>query len=85
MGLCGATEASFQLNMIGQGDVCAKWRSPDLRQYDLFPNYGYLARMCWSKNVREERDAPLQLVLGGIVLLPMLLSGPNSTMRLTPT
>jgi hypothetical protein len=66
MGLCGAAEASFQLNMIGRGDDCAKWRSPDLRQYDLYPNYGYLARMCWSKNVREERDAPLQLVLGAM-------------------
>ena len=64
MGLCGAAEASFQLNMIGRWDDCIKWRSPDLRQYDLFPNYGYLARMCWSKYVREERDAPLHHVLG---------------------
>ena len=66
IGLCGAAEASFQLNMIGRGDDCAKWRTPDLRPYDLFPNFGYLARMCWSKNVREERDAPLQIVFGAM-------------------
>jgi hypothetical protein len=53
---------SLQLNMIGWLDDMSKFCLPELRQWAKYPNIAFLCRFPWSKNVREERDAPLQLV-----------------------
>ena len=48
----------FQLNMIARGDDSAKFCLPDINPFHSYPNYGIIGRLCWSKNVHEDRDAP---------------------------
>jgi len=62
LALAAAAFSSLQLNMIGRLDDTSKFRLPELRQWAKYPNIAFLSRFPWSKNVREERDAPLQLV-----------------------
>jgi hypothetical protein len=54
----------FQYNMIARVDDSAKFRSPDLKIFHQFPDIGVIAKLCWSKNVMDERDAPDQVLLG---------------------
>jgi len=54
----------FQYNMIARLDDTSKFRSPDLQPFQAFPFYGVSVRLCWSKNVLEERDAPNQVLFG---------------------
>jgi hypothetical protein len=64
LALVASAYFSFQLSMMGRLDDTGKFRHPDLRQYPKYEDYAVLGRLCWSKNVREERDAPLQLLFG---------------------
>ena len=54
---------AFQYNLIGRLDDTAKFMKLDLKPNRQFP-FALLWRMCWSKNVHEERDAPDQILLG---------------------
>ena len=54
----------FQYNMIARVDNSAKFRVPDLKVFHQFPEYGVIAKLCWSKNVLDERDAPDQVLVG---------------------
>ena len=56
----------IQFNTIGRVDDTAKWRSPDLQPCEQYKDYGITCRMCWSKNVMEERDAPTQILFGAM-------------------
>jgi len=51
----------FQFHMIGRVDDCAQFKS-----VDITPSFDYdfilRGKMSWSKNVREERDAPAQII-----------------------
>ena len=51
-------------NMIARLDNTAKFRSPDRNPYYRFPDYGVTAKLCWTKNTREERDPSTQLFFG---------------------
>jgi len=65
----------FQYNMIARPDDTSKFRSPDLKQLHQYPNYGVIARLCWSKNVMDESDAPDQILLGAMDRLYCVLLG----------
>ena len=54
----------FQFSMIGRVDDTCHFKEEDLKPNPQFPQFTLLARMRWSKNVMEERDAPDQLLLG---------------------
>ena len=47
-------------------DDTSKFREADLKPYTLYPNYGFTAHLCWSKNVTDERDAPDQVLFGAM-------------------
>jgi hypothetical protein len=66
LGLCGAAFFTFQFSMIGRVDDAAKFREADLKAYPPFPDYGITARLPWSKNVTDERDAPQQVLCGAM-------------------
>jgi hypothetical protein len=57
---------AVQFNLIGRVDDTAKLRAPDLQPFQQFENYGITGRLCWSKNVMEERDAPTQILFGAM-------------------
>ncbi len=50
--------------MVARIDDTAKFRVPDLQPLHAFPDYGITARLCWSKNCREEHDEPTQVFFG---------------------
>ena len=56
----------FQLCMIARIDDSAKLRHDDIKMNDQYPNFSILAKLCWSKNVSEERDAPDQILIGAM-------------------
>jgi hypothetical protein len=56
----------FQYNMMARIDDSSKFLSTDLKESQDHPDYGLLAKICWSKNVREERQAPFHLILGAM-------------------
>ena len=51
-------------NMIARLDDMAKFRSLDLNPYYAFQDYGLTAKLCWTKNTREERDSPARIFFG---------------------
>ena len=55
---------SFMYNMIARVDDTAKFRSPDLKPFFQFPDYGVTAKLCWTKNTNEQRDPPTQILFG---------------------
>jgi len=57
---------AVQFSMIARVDDTAKWRSPDLKTFEDREDYGVCIRLPWSKNVREDRDAPLQVLFGAM-------------------
>ena len=65
-GLVGAAVASCQFQLIGRNDDVCKWREDDLNPYHAFPQYAITAKLCWSKNVTEERDCPTQVVVAAM-------------------
>lgn len=57
----------FQLHMAAQGDDTTKARLADMKPFHQYPDYGIITiKLCWSKNVMEERDAPTQLLVGAM-------------------
>ena len=55
----------FQYNMIGRVDDVAHTYLNNVMSSPKFP-FSLMTRMCWSKNVSEERDAPDQILLGAM-------------------
>jgi hypothetical protein len=55
----------FQFHMIARIDDTAKFYVEDLKANSQF-DFTILAKMCWSKNVQDERDAPDQIVIGAM-------------------
>ena len=57
----------FQLHMAARGDDTAKACLADMKPFHQYPDYGIITiKLCWSKNVMEERDAPTQLLVGAM-------------------
>ena len=54
---------AFQFHMIGRLDDVAHFSHTDLTPHAKF-DFALKSKMCWSKNVLEERSAPSQIVLG---------------------
>ena len=54
---------AFQFHLIGRIDDTCQFMLAELATHDVHP-FALRARMCWSKNVMEERQAPSQIILG---------------------
>jgi hypothetical protein len=54
----------FQYHLIARIDDSAKFWHPDNKVYHQYPQYGIIVKLCWSRNVMEERDAPDQVLMG---------------------
>jgi hypothetical protein len=61
------TMYKFQLHMVAHLEDTAHLEKKDIKQCPEFP-FALLCQLCWSKNVREERDALDQLLLGPMAL-----------------
>ncbi len=59
-----AAYLAFQFGMIARIDNTAKFQVPDLQPFEEFPYFGVTSKLCWSKNVPEEHDAPTQVLFG---------------------
>jgi hypothetical protein len=57
------TFTKLQYNLIARLDDISRLELDDLQQHDQFP-FALACKICWSKNVREERDSPRQILLG---------------------
>jgi hypothetical protein len=55
----------FQYAMVARLDDTCHFKLGDLKTNPEFP-FTLLCRMCWSKNVQEERDAPDQILIGSM-------------------
>ena len=55
--------AKFQFSCIARLDDTARLEKQNLTANTQFP-FTLHFRLCWSKNVREERDAPEQIIFG---------------------
>ena len=51
----------FQYSLIGRIDDTAKFKLDELKQNHQHTEFSILVKLCWSKNVNEERDAPDQI------------------------
>ncbi len=56
----------FQLHMAARGDDTAKARLKEMQPFHQYLDYGITMKLCWSKNVMEERDCPTQLLVGAM-------------------
>ena len=54
----------LQMALIGRIDDASKLLSENLKANQQHPMYSILCKLCWSKNVNDERDAPDQILLG---------------------
>ena len=52
--------------MIGRIDDCTQALTENLQTHDTHPDTALKTKLPWSKNVREERDAPWQVLLGSM-------------------
>ena len=59
------TALRFQFHMVARLDDICRFEEVDLKPNPQFP-FTLYAKMCWSKNVLEERDAPDQIVIGAM-------------------
>ena len=57
---------TFQFAMIGRIDDSTQWQKVHFKAHNQFPEIAARARLNWSKNVQEERDAPWQILLGSM-------------------
>lgn len=64
--LFASTIFVFQFCMIARIDDSSKLRHDSIKCNHQHPDYSVLARLCWSKNVHEERDAPDQILMGAM-------------------
>jgi hypothetical protein len=55
---------NFQFHMIGGVDDCCKWQRENLGIHDVHSDKCAKARLAWSKNVTDERNAPCQHIFG---------------------
>jgi hypothetical protein len=55
----------MQYNMVARLDDVCELEYEDIQPSDDF-NFALTCKMCWSKNVHEERDAPEQILLGAM-------------------
>ena len=56
---------TFQFHMIVHIDDCCKFLKENLTSNRRFP-FTLAAKLCWSKNVKEEREAPKQVLIGSM-------------------
>jgi hypothetical protein len=59
-----AAYLAFQFSTIARIDDTAKFQASDLQPFEEFPYFGVTSKLCWSKNVHEEHDAPTQVLFG---------------------
>ena len=64
--LCSVAYFAFQLAMISRLGDTAKFCLTDLNPYTKYQDYAIMSQLPWSKNVREERDAPSQLLFAAM-------------------
>ena len=57
---------AFQFSMISRVDCAAQFFVQNLKGHNQFPNQALRAKLSWSKNVTEEREAPWQTLLGAM-------------------
>ena len=62
--LFSSTIFVFQMCMIARIDDSAKLKTEDIKQNHQHSHCSILTRVCWSKNVHEERDSPDQILIG---------------------
>ena len=49
------------------GKKAVTWRHPDLKPLcDNPKNYGVIMKLSWSKNIRQSRDTPNQILFGAM-------------------
>ena len=53
-----------QFHLIGRCDDVNHLETEGVRNHELFPDFCLQLQVQWSKNVREERHCPDQLLLG---------------------
>jgi len=56
---------TFQFQMVGRIDDCCQLRKENVLPCVRFP-FALICQLCWSKNVKEEGEAPKQILLGAI-------------------
>jgi hypothetical protein len=59
-----AAYLAFQFSMIARINDTAKFQAPYLQPFEAYSYFGDTAKLCWSKNVFEECDAPNQVLFG---------------------
>ncbi len=64
--LCASAYFPFMLHYITRLDDASKTYVHNLTGYRRFANYAIMSKICWSKNVLEERDCPFQLMFGAM-------------------
>ena len=62
--LFGSGIYRYQAHMMARIDDASKFYSKNLWENGQAVNYSLLNRLCWSKNVNDEREAPIQVLLG---------------------
>jgi hypothetical protein len=67
-----AAFVKFMIHIIGRPDDTAELEWDDLHVNTQFP-FALLVKMCWSKNISEERESPEQIILGAMDPLFCLL------------
>jgi len=55
----------FLVSMISRIDDTAEFLKADMSAHNRF-DFALADKMCWSKNIREERDSPTQIMLGAV-------------------
>ena len=65
---------NFQFHVIGRIDDTTQVLINHIRVHDSFPNC-LKTKLNWSKNVRDERDAPWQIILGAMDTTYCVLAG----------
>ena len=63
--MCAAA-STFQVSMIGHQNDSSKFRETDLQCYTVYPNYGAIGQLPWSKHVTDEKGAPPQVIFGAM-------------------
>jgi hypothetical protein len=57
---------ALQLALIARVDDATQWKKDHFKAHSSFPTFAAQARLNWSKNVNEERDAPWQILIGSM-------------------
>ncbi len=65
---------NFQAQMLSRVDCATQWQHVNFEPHPRFV-FAARARLAWSKNVNEERDAPWKILLGGMDPVHCVLIG----------